>query len=111
MSAWRISSCGTLSGAPVSSKSVLKVCLNVCQPMRPNPQRKPAGVIWTCCTPEGYHGALPALNGLANTQSPGLLNGVLRCDLRSTSASAESSGIPAFEYLVLTSLTTPFTIA
>src|SRR5467141_3291600 len=70
------------------------------------PQRTAAGAICRCCTLQGCHGMVPALKGLAKIQSSGLLNSIMRCQFNSTSASAGSSGIPAREYSVLTSLTT-----
>jgi hypothetical protein len=105
MSAWRISSCCTFIGAPVSSRRLRKVWRNVCQPIWPMPHRTAAGAICRCCTLQGCHGNVPALKGLANIQSSGLLNCVARCQFKSASASKGSSGMPAREYSVLTSLT------
>lgn len=60
---------------------------------------------------QGSQGFPLARNGLANTQSSGFLKSIFRRHLRNASANAGSSGIPALEYLVFTSLGTPVTIA
>jgi len=111
MSAWRMSSCCTLMSSPLPRNKVENVRRKVCRPINPKPARCAADLRTLCRIDVGRNGCLPKARQLAKTQSSSFVNFDRAFHRSMIVAKAGSSGSPAFEYLVLTSFTTPSTMA
>ena len=80
---WRINSCCTLSGLPVSPKRLRKVSRNVCQPMWPMPRRTAAGENIPLLHPPRLPRFLACLEGTREDPVLCLSNSLVRCQFRS----------------------------